>query len=375
MIDLNQIKLNNDLSLACGMGNLTSMIDLLEQGAQLNSRDVEGLTPLHKAAAGDHADVVAFLVGRGADVNATDDAGWTPLHRAANGRSAATLRAMLSTDPEVRRLQLTHRTVLGETPLHTAATSGAVDLVEALLQAGARWDVVNHKGNTPLHCACSGSMSQAAHALLAAGADANVQSSNGTTPLHCAILWDNQEVVQLLLHHGANPDPVHESMLSPLGQSVQYGFPSMCFLLLEAGAAVDGCSGQIDRQAPLQHALDHHGSPLNDKLARVLIAYGADSSALTPSKHGSWHGMPALHAAAAGGFTRRLLHLLKEGADPMVLHHGKSAFDEAAEAGQHDTTAALQAWQAKQAMECAINAQMHLSASHSRSYRGAACLP
>lgn len=64
---------------------------LLEVGADPNVRKQDGVTPLMSAAHGGHVKAVVLLINAGADPNARDDKnGWTPLIHAANG-GASTL--------------------------------------------------------------------------------------------------------------------------------------------------------------------------------------------------------------------------------------------------------------------------------------------
>jgi cytohesin len=71
----------------------------------------------------------------------------------------------------------------GWTPLHFAAAAGDVELVRALLSAGAAVDARSVYGQTPLWWACNVGHQRAAEVLLAAGADPNARSDEGYSPL------------------------------------------------------------------------------------------------------------------------------------------------------------------------------------------------
>jgi ankyrin repeat protein len=55
---------------------------LIEQGADINAKNKNSLTPLHAAAMAGDRDTVALLINKGADVNAKSKDGLTPLHMA-----------------------------------------------------------------------------------------------------------------------------------------------------------------------------------------------------------------------------------------------------------------------------------------------------
>ena len=64
--------------------NLPEVRQLLKNDPNLVfSRDEDGFTPLHLAAANGYKSMVEFLLTTKADVNAKDNAGSTPLHQAA----------------------------------------------------------------------------------------------------------------------------------------------------------------------------------------------------------------------------------------------------------------------------------------------------
>ena len=61
-------------------GNIQSVTNLLNNGADINAKNGLGWTPLHAAIRSNHKDIVELLISKGADVNAKDNNGQTPLH-------------------------------------------------------------------------------------------------------------------------------------------------------------------------------------------------------------------------------------------------------------------------------------------------------
>ncbi len=211
---------------------------LLDQGANINARDMWGDTPLHLAARG-HEGIVRLLLERGADVNnvdgerhrtalhaavgdtymntdvcvsivrlllhggadakAKDDDGITPLFLAVNNRQAGAAHLLIAKGADVNARRQTDRTLL-----HDAAARGHLDVAEVLLAHGARVNAVTTLGTTPLHLAAQEGYVNAAEVLVAHGADVNARSLSGGTPLHEAARRGHHDVAAFLLDKGAD---------------------------------------------------------------------------------------------------------------------------------------------------------------------------
>src|SRR5262249_51093138 len=68
---------------------------LLKQGADVNSPQNDGATPLHWAAYEDHLEAADLLIRAGASINAANDMGVTPLWVACTNGSAAMIARLL----------------------------------------------------------------------------------------------------------------------------------------------------------------------------------------------------------------------------------------------------------------------------------------
>ena len=99
---------------------------------------------LHAVQAGTKSDVSQKLT-HGADINSKDHDGWTPLHHAAKEDQSKIASSFLKND--------THPNVKdndGLTPLHLAAGSGHTEIVSLLLKHSANPTIKNNEGQTPL---------------------------------------------------------------------------------------------------------------------------------------------------------------------------------------------------------------------------------
>ena len=206
---------------------------LIDRGADVNSADEWGTTPLHEAIDWSEIGNVEHLLSLGADVdeaavkaaagslraygamqallghgaNVTGVARWsedTVLHEAAGATDGRVVQLLLELGVDVDA-----RNYYGSTPLHEAARQGRPDNVRALLEGGASVDVRNHDGETPLHLAVQEEDWEVpgvplVAALMDHGADVNARNGDGDMPLHLAIKDYRAYAAALLVRRGAD---------------------------------------------------------------------------------------------------------------------------------------------------------------------------
>ena len=90
------------------------------------------------------------------------------------------------------------------TPLHMAVSRGNVDIVAALLTAGANIEAKGTNGARPLHLAALTNRADVAKLLIARGAQLESRDNNGMTPLLVAATNGNLDVTAVLLDAGAD---------------------------------------------------------------------------------------------------------------------------------------------------------------------------
>ena len=94
----------------------------------------------------------------------------------------------------------------GFTPLHEAAIRGQLEVVQFLIERGAKFDTTatgHWSGKTPLHSAAREGKKDVVQLLLDRGAGINKPDTDGFTPLHEAAICGHTEVVQFLIERGA----------------------------------------------------------------------------------------------------------------------------------------------------------------------------
>lgn len=136
------------------------------------------------------------LLDLGADINTKDSLGRTPLMLAVGNRQAVEL--LLQRKPDIAA-----RDNRGLTVLHYAAMYSERGVVSDLLQAGTDVTVRDYHARTPLMEAASKDVARTA-ALVAAGSEIDAKDASGRTALMEAVLKDEVEIVDLLLKNGAN---------------------------------------------------------------------------------------------------------------------------------------------------------------------------
>ena len=167
---------------------------LIDAGADTETKDDYGRSPLHFACRSGALDVVKMLVEAGAGVCVTDNAGITGLMFGAYHGHTETVRALLC----MPKVDVNQSNNSGSTSLHCAATQDILAVVEVLIAAGADIEAETMRRITPLHCACHNGKLEIAKVLLKAGADVCAVDNRGDTCLSYAAAFAHTETVRYL---------------------------------------------------------------------------------------------------------------------------------------------------------------------------------
>ena len=87
--------LNEQLIKQLKKGNLKKVKELLEHGADVNAKDNDDQTALHRSAHNGRTDVVRLLLEHGTDINIKDNDGRTALHWSAENGHTDTVRVLM----------------------------------------------------------------------------------------------------------------------------------------------------------------------------------------------------------------------------------------------------------------------------------------
>jgi len=327
-----------DLSLftAAKNGEQQEVKALLDQGADINAKDDQGMTALHLAAQGGHTDVVEFLLSKDADINAQNIKGYTPLYSAIWKNDPNMVGLLVSKGADVN-----FSPEDDYSPLHHAVWEENLDIIKVLIDNGADCDVKDQDGWTDFRyaadeanreiielfvangadvsgiyrAACLGNVARV-EALLEQGAAVDEKDELGWTPLYWACSMGQEAVGEFLLSKGAQVSARTDSEGTPLQAACYSGAFRLVELLVSKGADVNA-KDKFGR-TPLQSAA-MQGSR---QIAELLIAKGADVNA---KNRNNW---TPLHLAAIGGHKDVAELLISHGVDTTVKdNRGRTALD------------------------------------------------
>jgi protein phosphatase 1 regulatory subunit 12A len=214
---------------ACAAGDKEEVLRLLENGADINTANVDGLTALHQACIDDNSEMVEFLVEHGADVNKGDNEGWTPLHATASCGFLYIAKYLIEKGANVAAVNND-----GELAVDIAECQKMEDLLnEEIKKRGIDCDAARNEekrimlhdarewlttksplvdaphpknGATALHVAAAKGYTDVMKVLLQCGADLDSQDIDGWTPLHAAAHWGHKDACQILAENFSDMD-------------------------------------------------------------------------------------------------------------------------------------------------------------------------
>ncbi len=275
---------------AAKSANLHKVEHLLASGADINSVDLLGRTPLFLASGFGHRELIAFLLDKGADANIRDKYGTTPLMEAAKqGReesiklllekreivtadytklsdaiAAAGGKSVISENDRSKKIEIDAIDKKGNTALMWATISNWPKIVGLLFDYGANPHVRNQTGlvahdlakkaelksaiaslqaerdkSRKLFSAIESNDEEEMSRLLEQGYPVNSTIKSGETPLMRAAILGNPKIVELLLNNSAMINAVDHTGQTALMKSAQSGSKEMTALLLNHGSDSD----------------------------------------------------------------------------------------------------------------------------------------
>ncbi|KAM5281142.1 NF-kappa-B inhibitor zeta [Ctenodactylus gundi] len=232
MLDIKEHNGQSAFQVAVAANQHLIVQDLVNLGAQVNTTDCWGRTPLHVCAEKGHCQVLQ-AIQKGAvrsnqfvDLEATNYDGLTPLHCAVMAHNAVVhelQRNQQPHSPEVQELLLKNKSL--------------VDTIKCLIQMGASVEAKDRKsGRTALHLAAEEANLELIRLFLelpSCLSFVNAKAYNGNTALHVAASLQYRvtqlDAVRLLMRKGADPStrnleneqPVHLVPDGPVGEQIR----------------------------------------------------------------------------------------------------------------------------------------------------------
>ncbi|KAL7957456.1 ankyrin repeat-containing domain protein [Trichoderma compactum] len=280
---------------------LQKMRRWIEQGVDINARDIRGWTPLHYAcccAGKTSTQVVQLLLEKGASVDVQGREGTAPIHCAARAGHLEMVEMLLEFGANIDIAD-----GYGNTALHEAALNRSADIFETLCKRGCQKRRNKH-GRAAIHIAAMRGLSSAISHL---GDYVNSKDSQKKTPLYLAVEYGHKDFVQQLLRlPQVEVNARGYRDLTPLQVACKKGHDSITGILLDAGADIEILSD--DGRTPLLHAVQEQ----MESTVKLLATRGANVNFIHL-------GTTALHTAAQMGYSAIFEYLLKGGAD---IHAG-----------------------------------------------------
>ena len=319
---------------AYSQDRISAAIAAARQGLDPAAFDQNGLSPLQLAIRRNHPALVAGVVEGGADPNGAFRDGDTPLGLAVRLDRVEALKALLTAgaNPQIQHpLPTRPGATRAANALHLAATLGQAKALRALLSDGVDLNDWDHSGNTLLHTAILRSNVPVARGnvpvvreLIEAGADVNLATRMGLTPLEEAKQQGDKAIVDVLIDAGADEKDEYGSTIRTAQelQDRRSFRRRLTWTIVIAVSLIVAIFAFVGVRNFLMIWAVEGG---NAGLARIAIAAGADTSAITDSRDS---GVSLLTNAAAEGSASMVRTLLQSGVNVhsqdfrgTALHH------------------------------------------------------
>lgn len=254
-------------------GHLCLVEYLINQGADINFKNTQNMTPIHFSTERNHFFVVEYFLNHGAEYqNGFDNNGLNQVSyiqwAVQNGLSR--IVEFLIDHGDNINVGLEN----GNSLLHYAARNGHLGVVECLIKHQAFIDQPNNENAIPLHFSVQKGYLNVVEFLINHGADINAVDNLKNTPLHYASLYGHMSIVELLIDHGSDINVRNGENKTPLHFSSLYGHISIVRFLVWYGAEINAMNRELE--SPLHYSSQN--GYLN--IVQFLVENGADINAL-----------------------------------------------------------------------------------------------
>jgi ankyrin repeat protein/energy-coupling factor transporter ATP-binding protein EcfA2 len=208
------------LDLCCTEVHYDALVMLLNHGRDVKVATGEKINLLHAifTQSNPNKEILSLLISKGADVNSKDCEGRTPLHCACNfdfDVSTASVQSGKEVNGENYKRSILYNTILSDT--------SKAKIILFLLENGASVNAKDSANRSVLHYAAFQRNYNCVKVLLDHGADINAVCDSGKTVLHAAfekVLSSDVVVIQLLLSHGVDSNKRDKNQKTALDYAV-----------------------------------------------------------------------------------------------------------------------------------------------------------
>ena len=219
------------LVLACMKRTIDAISLFLNEGADPNTADAVGDTPLIMQLKEVAARRPLRMICHSADVNVANTNNVTPLILACKKGNTDAINVLLSSvaDPQIADADVT-------TSLHYAVESRSKDALEAIMNHGADVNAANKTNVTALILACKTGNTDAIDLFLGSRADCIADAESSTSLHHATEGGCYKETLQAIIDQGADANARCKInvIATDLGSFLEKPSHSFCYLLLFA---------------------------------------------------------------------------------------------------------------------------------------------
>ncbi|VDI19545.1 Hypothetical predicted protein [Mytilus galloprovincialis] len=304
---------NTPLKLAATKCHFNIVKMLVEHKANINIRNNEGSASVSAACYHDNDEIVAYLIEHGANIDTQNNKGNTPLMLAASKGYFNIVKMLVENKAnvnigneegftcvsvasyhgncEILAYLIVHGASVntqnkkGNTALMIAASKGRLYIVEILIEHGADVNIRNDNGSTSVELASYKYNDKMLAYLIEHGARVNTQNNEGNTPLMIAATKDCLKIIKILIKHGADINIRNEEGSTCLSFASEKGLDNIVEYLLDKKASINSANNNGD--TPLMLALQND----NVSTAKLLLDFGANVNIKNKE------GLPPLHFA------------------------------------------------------------------------------